>query len=106
MPEPNSVGKFSHLQYVEDASVSEALYDFDQDESTKIFEFVLLQTERVQCCQRMLRALGLIRTHWPLIHRTPRRYMVMDFQCWNKRGFGGQIPYHLMSESISMVQWY
>ncbi|GFF55084.1 acyl-CoA dehydrogenase [Aspergillus udagawae] len=30
MPEPNSVGNISHLQYVEDASVSEALYDFDQ----------------------------------------------------------------------------
>jgi hypothetical protein len=104
MPEANSVGNFAHLQYVEDASVSEALYDFDQGESIKIFEFVLSQTERVQCCQRMLATLGLILTHRPLIRRTPGRYMMKDFQCWNKRGFGDRIPYHLMSESISIVQ--
>ncbi|RHZ58001.1 transcription factor domain-containing protein [Aspergillus thermomutatus] len=36
MLEPNSVGNFSHLQYVEDASVSEALYDFDQVLSTYV----------------------------------------------------------------------
>jgi hypothetical protein len=35
-PERNSVGNFSHLEYVEDASVSEALYDFDQGESGSI----------------------------------------------------------------------
>jgi hypothetical protein len=35
-PERNSVGNFSHLEYVEDASVSEVLYDFDQGESGSI----------------------------------------------------------------------
>ncbi|RLL95848.1 hypothetical protein CFD26_101974 [Aspergillus turcosus] len=47
MPEPNSDGNFSHLQFVEDASVSEALYDFDQGESIEIFQFVLSQAERI-----------------------------------------------------------
>ncbi|GIK03836.1 hypothetical protein Aspvir_007911 [Aspergillus viridinutans] len=36
MPEPIGLGNFSHLQYVEDASVSEALYDFDQVLSTYV----------------------------------------------------------------------
>ncbi|KAF4221728.1 hypothetical protein CNMCM5878_008188 [Aspergillus fumigatiaffinis] len=35
-PEHNSVGNFSRLEYVEDASVSEALYDFDQVLSTYV----------------------------------------------------------------------
>jgi hypothetical protein len=35
-PEHNSFGNFSRLEYVEDASVSEALYDFDQGESGSI----------------------------------------------------------------------
>ncbi|KAF4186763.1 hypothetical protein CNMCM7927_005150 [Aspergillus lentulus] len=36
MPERNNVGNFSQLEYVEDASVSEALYDFDQVLSTYV----------------------------------------------------------------------
>ncbi|EAW19704.1 transcription factor domain-containing protein [Aspergillus fischeri NRRL 181] len=44
-PERNSVGNFAHFQYMEDASVSEALHDFDQ-------------------------ALGLILTYWSLTRRT------------------------------------
>lgn len=35
-PEGNNVADFSHLEYVEDASVSEALYSFDQGESSSI----------------------------------------------------------------------
>jgi hypothetical protein len=35
-PEHNSFGNFSRLEYVEDASVSEALYDFDQVLSTYV----------------------------------------------------------------------
>ncbi|KAH1958585.1 hypothetical protein KXW32_008088 [Aspergillus fumigatus] len=35
-PDRNSLGNFTHLQYIEDASVSEALHDFDQVLSTYV----------------------------------------------------------------------
>jgi hypothetical protein len=100
-PEHNSVGNFSRLEYMEDASVSEALYDFDQGESSSI-SFVLSQTERVQCSQHMLTALGLILARWQLIHGTLRHCMMKELQCLNKHGFGGRISYHDMIESISL----